>query len=99
MVFHWLGANMLDTVSTLVGFRLGHVEANVIPSWLLQAHGPVYLMAWKWLWVALLPLFIYFLRSRWKLWPALKIGTILAYTVVFLNLLTLLGLLNLPLWS
>lgn len=95
-LLHWLAANLMDTVSTLVGFQRGHVEANLVPAWLLQLHGPVYLMAWKWMWVALVPLAIYFLRRRWKLWPALRIGTLLAYAVVFLNYLTLLGLLKLP---
>jgi hypothetical protein len=99
VIVNWLAANCLDTISTLIGFSRGHVEANLLPAFLVQAQGPVGLVAWKWAWVAMVPLIIYALRRRWRLWPALSIGTALVYLAVLLNYLTLMGIVRLPIAS
>ncbi len=86
----WLIFHFADSATTLLAFERGLVEANPLPALVLAAEGLAAFLAWKWFWVAWIPLLCWAVAHRWRLWPVLKIGIVGAQIAVLNNLYWLL---------
>lgn len=86
----WLIFHGLDTATTVIALERGLREANPLPAMVLNLEGIVGFLAWKWFWVAWIPLLCWALARRWRLWPVLQIGIIGAQIAVLNNVYWLL---------
>jgi hypothetical protein len=87
-VYIWLVYNVLDVITTHIGFKVGLVEGNQIPALVVAATSenflPVYKLTAALLWLGL----VFFVARRWpKAWLALRIANILVFGAVFWNIL------------
>ncbi len=86
-LFAWLSVNLLDLVTTLIGFKQGIPEGNPLPA-LILARGDLGLfIAYKLAMTLAFPVAVLLLSRRHRrIWFALPLATTIALIVVELNI-------------
>lgn len=88
LIYLWIVYNLLDVISTHIGFLNGHIEANPLPALIVSLTSPMALPVYKltiaFLWLGVVVLLA---RRRPRVWLALRIGNVLVCGTVCWNFL------------